>query len=112
MNSEENKFESWVDMLMEKHECFDVGLREEQITIGARTITLAVPSYAPNFELNTFSQSDQILFLLLKNLEQDFDGKKTGIVAIATETEPDYFVVKLWHETYPWLFEKLGLARP
>lgn len=98
----------WVDMLIEKHECFEVTQRTQPVQLGDRTIQLSIPPHAPEFEVVEFSQTGSLLFLLLKEVEARFANERLGTVVVAVETSADHFTTRLWHETYPYLFQYLN----
>jgi hypothetical protein len=102
----------WIDCLWEKHECWSYDdPKTVQIVHQGVEIRLLLPEYLPEFEVITIAECGEILFLIGRILDEnfEFEGMPCGLSVIARRQELGLFSAVVWHEHYPWVFEYLGL---
>ncbi len=100
----------WVDRLCHKHECFGYDdTWSVKVTHDDNPYTLILPKYLPKIDIKSVSITGDLLYAVGRWREEWYDKDHLGAVVVAKRVDEHTFATVVWHETYPWALEKLGL---
>ena len=102
----------WIDLLHQKHECFSYdSARHITVEVQNKTYSVKVPSYLPEMKVLQATCEETSLFLIGITTEKLFD-RPAGFIMVAHRIDQQNYHVVIWHETYPYAIENLGLISP
>ncbi len=100
----------WIDQLRRKHECMPYDSeRSLVVTADGVSYRVIVPKYLPEMEPRVTALQGELLFVTGVTGELDSD-RPTGFVMIARRETNGNFSAVVWHETYSYAVEHLGLT--
>lgn len=104
----------WIDCLMEKHECWgyeNYSKGSVEVKVSDRTVRVIVPVHYANVEVLVAAESDGLLFLLGRWLNEWARKMECdGVVMVAKRLDDDTYAVGVWHELFGYALKYFGFG--
>lgn len=100
----------WIDQVRRKHECMPYASKRRLIvSVNGVPHRIVVPEYLPEMEPRVTALQGELLFVA--GVTDEMDGERpTGFLMVARRETDGHFSAVVWHETYSYAVEQLGLT--
>ena len=81
------------------------------VTVDSESFSVRVPAYLPKMEARRAMRQGDLLFVIGVT-DTLYHERFTGFLIVAHLESDGEFSAVVWHETYPYAIERLGLDAP